>query len=449
MNNARKNQKSTGGLPRAVSFFAGTILCFFFTASAQIDSAANQRIFDAQLNELLKEVLSGNPSLKAAGYKVTAASASAAAKKSLDPPQAAVEFYQAPVTSFPNPLKNQMEIDYSLQQMFPFPGKLSSMSRAEKKRSEMLEADKQTLASDLIRDLKSAYYMLYLVDRRKEILLEKRDLLKNFEEIARKQYEVGMGSQSDILRGQTEVSLVVKDSIELEQNRISAIAMLNALRNKPTGAAIPSLPEIRPPSIEFTIDKIMPLAETNRPELVSMKLNTVMQQAMLNAAKKEFYPDFMVRGTYKQMTDLPDDWALMVGLSIPVAPWSLNKTSAGARSSEALVSQSTQDYNAMRNMVASQIQDALAKVESNQAQIQIIRQTIIPQATQTLQSVVAAYQTGKQDFLMLIDAERMLLMAKEDYHMAVMNLLASQAQLERAVGLSLDEIAQSLTGGRQ
>jgi outer membrane protein TolC len=291
--------------------------------------------------------------------------------------------------------------------------------------------------------------MLYLVDRRKEILLEKRDLLKNFEEIARKQYEVGMGSQSDILRGQTEVSLVVKDSIELEQNRISAIAMLNALRNKPTGAAIPSLPEIRPPSIEFTIDKIMPLAETNRPELVSMKLNTVMQQAMLNAAKKEFYPDFMVRGTYKQMTDLPDDWALMVGLSIPVAPWSLNKTSAGARSSEALVSQSTQDYNAMRNMVASQVRDAVAKVESNQAQIQIIRQTIIPQATQTLQSVIAAYQTGKQDFLMLLDAQRMLLMAKLDYHMAVMNLLASQAQLERAVGLSMEEIGQSLSGGRQ
>ena len=174
-----------------------------------------------------------------------------------------------------------------------------------------------------------------------------------------------------------------------------------------------------------------------------------MQQAELRAAKKEFYPDFMVRGTYKQMAENPDYWALMVGLSIPVAPWSLKKYSAGASSSEALVSQATQDYNAMHNMVASQVRDAVAKVECNQAQIQIIRQTIIPQATQTLQSVIAAYQTGKQDFLMLIDAERMLLMAKQDYHMAVMNFLASQAQLERAVGLSIEEIGQSLKGGRQ
>lgn len=449
MNNARKNQKSVEGVERALSLFVGTILCFFFTASAQIDSAANQRIFDAQLNGLLQEALSGNPSLKAAGYKVAAATASADAKKSLDPPQAGVEFYQAPINSFPNPFKNQMEVDYSLQQMLPFPGKLSAMSNAEKKRSEMLNADKRILADDLVRDVKTAFYELYLIDRKKEILIEKRSLLKNFEEIARKQYEVGMGTQSDILRAQTEVSLIVKDSIELEQNRISALAMINTLRNKPTDAAVPLLPEIRPPSLQLAIDTIMSFAEANRPELASMKLNTAMQQAELTAAKKEFYPDFMVRGTYKQMIDVPDDWALMVGLSIPVAPWSLKKFLAGTRSSEALVSQSTQEYNAMRTMVASQVRDAVAKVESNQAQIQIIRQTIIPQATQTLQSVIAAYQTGKQDFLMLIDAERMLLMAKQDYHMAVMNLLASQAQLERAVGLSLVEIAQSLTGGRQ
>ncbi len=447
MNNARKNQKGASGLKRAVSLFAGIILCIFFTASAQVDSVANQQIFDTQLHELLQEVLSGNPSLKAAGYKV--AVASAASKKSLDPPQVGVEFYQAPINSFPNPFKNQMEVDYSLQQMLPFPGKLSAMSSAEKKRSEMLDADKQTLADDLIRDVKTAYYELYFIDRKKEILLEKRGLLKNFEEIARKQYEVGIGTQSDILRAQTEISLITKDSIDLEQNRISALAMINALRNKPMDAVIPLLPEIQSPSLQLIIDKIMSLAEVNRSELVSMKLNTAMQQAELRAAKKEFYPDFMVRGTYKQMAENPDYWALMVGLSIPVAPWSLKKYSAGASSSEALVSQATQDYNAMHNMVASQVRDAVAKVECNQAQIQIIRQTIIPQATQTLQSVIAAYQTGKQDFLMLIDAERMLLMAKQDYHMAVMNFLASQAQLERAVGLSIEEIGQSLKGGRQ
>jgi outer membrane protein TolC len=146
------------------------------------------------------------------------------------------------------------------------------------------------------------------------------------------------------------------------------------------------------------------------------------------------------------MKDVPDDWELMIGLTVPVAPWSLGKYSAGVRSANALMSQSNYEYDNMRNMVFSDVSDALAKVRSNQAQVQIIRGTIIPQALQTLQSTVAAYQTGKQDFLTLIEAQRMLLEAKLEYHMAVMNLCAAHAQLERSVGLPVNKIEQSLTG---
>jgi outer membrane protein TolC len=81
--------------------------------------------------------------------------------------------------------------------------------------------------------------------------------------------------------------------------------------------------------------------------------------------------------------------------------------------------------------------------------LKLSKESAIPQAQQTLVSAMAAYKTGKEEFLMLIDIQRMIAMAKLDYHMAVMNLLDSQSQLERAVGLSIDEIGQSLKGGRQ
>jgi outer membrane protein TolC len=62
---------------------------------------------------------------------------------------------------------------------------------------------------------------------------------------------------------------------------------------------------------------------------------------------------------------------------------------------------------------------------------------------------MASYKTGKEEFLMLIDIQRMLAMAKLDYHMAVMSLLDSQSQLERAVGMNIEEIGQAPKGGRQ
>jgi outer membrane protein TolC len=75
------------------------------------------------------------------------------------------------------------------------------------------------------------------------------------------------------------------------------------------------------------------------------------------------------------------------------------------------------------------------------------RESVIPQAEQTLESALSAYRTGKQEFLMLIDIQRMLVMAKLDYHMAVMTLLDSQSRLERAIGLSIDEINKSSERG--
>jgi len=47
----------------------------------------------------------------------------------------------------------------------------------------------------------------------------------------------------------------------------------------------------------------------------------------------------------------------------------------------------------------------------------------------------------------LLDAYRTRLMAKENAEMAIMQLSASQADLEEAVGLGLDEIADKIRQG--
>lgn len=429
---------------RIATLLCPPVLAFCFAmsnpAAAEIDSLQNRLAFDAQLQQLLREACSANPALKAAGAGAAAASATAAAAKSLDPPQVGVDFYQTPISSFPDPVKRYDEIDYFLQQMVPFPGKLSARSEPERKRAEMLQADSAALAAEVARQAKEAFYELYLVDRRRDLLNENRDLLRFFEEVARKQYEVGTGKQSDILRAQTELSTVVKDSIELEQTGISDRAMVNALRAKPADSAIRPIPEIPPPFTNLTMERVGPLAEANRPELKSMTFALAMQQAGLAAAKKEYYPDFMVRGSYKQMRDAPDDWEFMVGITVPLAPWSAGKYSASTRNAKALESQAAYEFANRRNQVLSQVRDALARVQSSQAQIEIIRESIIPQARQTLQSTIAAYRTGKQDFLTLIDTRRMMLDAELEYHTAVTRLLESRAQLEQAVGVSLEEM---------
>jgi cobalt-zinc-cadmium efflux system outer membrane protein len=426
------------------------VIHYQFAFSQQPFSVDSSKMpaFQAALQELIIAARN-NPRLKAAEAKVKASSASVNVQKSLDPPQITFELYQAPLSSFPNPFKDQMEYDYSILQMIPFPGKLGAMAGAQRKRMEMLMADRKMQEQDIVRKVKSLYFELYLKDRQFEINHETHVLVSEFVEIAQKQYQVGMGKQSDVLRAQTELSSIRSDSIILVQQRKSMEGMINALCNRPVTAVIGYIPEIDPVIPDYELSALMVLAEKNRPELKSMQTGIEMQRSERMVARKEYLPDFMVRATYKQMTQAADDWALMIGATIPVAPWSLGKYSAGLARADANILGAQGELADMKNMVASEVNDAFLKLESAKELLKLSTVTAIPQAQESLESALSAYRTGKQEFLMLIDIQRMLVTAKLDRHMAVMTLLDGRSLLERAVGLSSDEIDKESERGNR
>jgi cobalt-zinc-cadmium efflux system outer membrane protein len=398
-----------------------------------------------RLDDLIAEALQSNPQLHAARNQTGAARARVNQVTAWDAPQLGVEFYQTPIQSFPNPLKNGMETDYYIQQMFPFPGKLSAMGTAAEMNANMVHQSYKALERKVLRDLKSAYYDLYLVQHKIEVNAENQDLLKNFVDIARKQYEVGMGKQADILRAQTELSTLINDGLNLQKDKRVVEAMINTTLNRSPDAPLGYVPDPDTDMPQWRFDQLRPLALESRPELKAMAFNTDMKQAELRGAKRDYFPDLMARVMYKDMARTTNDyWSVMLGISIPLSPWSSGRYTSKVQENELDLKRSQDEYTSEKNMVLFEVQDALVKVQTNQNLVSLYKSTLIPQAEQTLQSTLAAYQTGKTEFLMLIDAYRMLLMAKLNYYMSVMNYKSSQAALEQAVGMDITQIAEKL-----
>ncbi|HEX9654503.1 MAG TPA: TolC family protein [bacterium] len=394
------------------------------------------------LDELIAGALKSNPSLQAARLQTAAARTQVRQVRAWDPPQVGIEFYQTPIQAFPNPVSEGMETDYFVQQMIPFPGKISNMAKAARNNVEMSAENYNALERRVIRDLKSAYYELYLVQRKIAINAENQALLRQFVDIAMKQYEVGMGKQVDIFRAQTELSSLITEGINLEQQQKVSEAMINTILNHPVNSPLGYVPDLADTTATWTYDQIMPLALKVRPELKAMDYNINMNRAELALAKREYVPDLMVRFMYKDMANTGDDfWALMGGVSVPLAFWSKGKFKGKVQENQLNVKRAEEEYTEVKNMILFEVQRALVKVQSNKNVLTLYESTVVPQAEQTMQSTLAAYQTGKTEFLMLIDAYRMLLMAKLDYHMAVMNYMTSQAQLEQAVGMDIKELS--------
>ncbi len=397
------------------------------------------------LDSLITEALQNNPQLKAAQNQFLSSQKKIKQATAWDAPQIGVELYQVPVQSFPNPLKDNMETDYFIQQMIPFPGKLQAMGLSAANNAKMNEEQYNSLKNKIIKDLKTAYYEFYFVQRKIEINKENQELLKQFIEIASKQYQVGMGKQPDIIRAQTELSSLINDEVNLYKDKRDKETLLNTILNRPPYQPFVQIDEIYEDIPEWSFQQLLPVAFSNRPELKGMNFNIEMYKSELKASELEYYPDLMVRLMYKNMSDTKNDfWSAMVGVNLPFAFWSKDKYGGKVEENELNIKMAEEQYNSMKNMISYDVQNAVVKLETNRNLYNLNKNTVVPQAEQTLQSTLAAYQTGKTEFLMLIDAYRMLFMAKLDFYMSEMNLMQAEAQLEQAVGLSIPEIKAKL-----
>lgn len=413
-------------------------LFFCFLVLAAVVQAEDAQ--EIRLNDLITEAVENNPELKATRYKNKAAETRISQAKAWEAPQIGVEFPLTPVSSFPNPFKDSMETDFFIQQEIPFPGKIDIMTRSEKSYSEMTAWNSKSLENIVIRDLKKAYYELYLIQKKIKINAGSKDLMRQFTALARKQYEVGKGSQADILRAQTELSMLINEGETLLQEKQITETMINTILGRPPEQALGVVPEIDTGNLPKGRDDLVDYALKNRPELKAMDENILMKTAEHDLARREYYPDIMLRLMYKAMDEGPDDYfSTMVSVDIPFMFWSGGKIKGRVEESRIDILKAKEELHSMANMTRYQIREAMLSAETSRKTMELYKSTVIPQAEQTREAMRAAYATGAAELFSLIETLRMELQARQDYHTAVSSYMRNLAALDQAAGIGTIE----------
>ena len=178
---------------------------------------------------LVETALKQNPGLASAHLSAQAAHSTGVHHSAWDAPELGVDFFQTPIKSFPNPLKNQQEIDYSVSQMIPFPGKLDAMAKPQHLHSVTEERRAESMELEVRRDVLSAYADLYSVEWRLKLIREDRVEVDHLLGAVRAGYEGGMGSQADLLRMESETARLDAEVLEAEQEGTEARAAMVSL----------------------------------------------------------------------------------------------------------------------------------------------------------------------------------------------------------------------------
>lgn len=390
----------------------------------------------SKINDYLAYAALNNPGLEAAFNRWKAELEMVAQARTLPDPRFNYGNFIQEVETRVGPQQQRV----GLSQMFPWFGKLELRGAAAMAGANAAQQQYESAKLKLFDEVKQAYYELYYVGRAVGIAEENVELLKYFEEVARSKYEAGKAQQADVLKAQVELDRLRDRVRTLQDLKHPTLARLNATLNRPAAAQLPWPTHFPPTRISNTRPALVQQIVKFNPELKRLDFLAEKEQANIALAKKEFYPDVTLGLDYVQtgdarMSGVPDSGKdpVMLGVSVNLPLWR-DKYRAGVR-------QAVNRYNATRlerqdraNLLTSDLELALFKFQDAQRKIVLYRDSLIPKADQNVKVIQRSYESGKSDFLSLIDAERVLLEFQLTYERAVADREQGLSTVEKLVG---------------
>jgi len=260
--------------------------------------------------------------------------------------------------------------------------------------------------------------------------------------VAKTKYETGTGLQQDVLLAQLELSRLLDQEIKVKAMRQNQAIALNVLMDMPRRDSVTLtgfVPQLLPalPAKEIYFD----LAEQYRPLLKKKETDIEAASSRLKVAEKDTLPDFTVgviygdrRGDYPPpMGGTRDNFlSLMLGVRVPL--YSSRKQSKVIDQRSAELQQSYYASQDETGKVMGAISTAMTEYDRAREEFSLYEKGIIPQASQTVQSMLAGYQVNEVDFLNLIRSQVTLLNYQLQYWKTFTEAKQSLARLEAAVG---------------
>jgi len=392
------------------------------------------------LAQAVKEATEKNPEIAALRERVRSMEARAKQASYLEDPEIALQAGGVPLAN-PTNLSRADSNMVGVRQKFPFFGKLGLKEKIALQEVKIMEEELRAKEREIISMVKMTYADLFMADRMIEILREQLDIMRGIIRATEARYQVGKVTQQDVFKALLEQSEMINQQIVAEEERKVFEVKLNALLNRPpqTPIEIPSdLPVSRP---AFTRLGLEETALASRPELRGAERGIERAQRMYELAEKNRkFPDFMVGWDYWRMpTDemTKNRYGLMVNITIPFSPWTIGRRHEEVEEALAEIRVARAGREAAKNMTLREIGESWAKVQAGQRSVELYRGGLLSQAELSFRAAMAAYETGRVEFVNLLEAQRALREARMGYFRALVGLTQNLADLERAVGKEL------------
>jgi len=187
---------------------------------------------------------------------------------------------------------------FSASQTFPFPGKLSLKGEMASWDAESQKAFSEVIRLRTTARVKEFYYELFLAYKNIDLIKDRANLFSRIEDAALSRYSAGMASQQEVLMAQTEKYMLLEKEEMLGQKIQSIEAMLNTTIGRDVSSPLGRPEELSYTAFPQNIELLINTAYANSPEIRIKEKMIAGAEVKVQMAKKEYYPDFTINGSY-------------------------------------------------------------------------------------------------------------------------------------------------------
>ncbi len=407
------------------------LLCFCAASSAQ-----EKKVPVLTLDQITEISLENYPLLKSNQQTIKRDKEMSVVERSLDNPQFEIMFDDQPVSSAS--LGRGMRKNFKLSQMFPGPGKRALRGKAAMAMSEVAAANLDVNKQNLIRDIKENYYMLFMARSEKKIVEKSVAILSNFMSIIMQRYQLGLASQTDVIKLNLDIEKMKTELITIKKNDGIFTARLKSFMNKKENDTFEIDLAMKTGEIKLSAGELFDIAKKNNSDIAVTSKMIDKNQYSVELAKYGRKPDFMVSAQYSNLRgDMEENkWTVMVGASIPLYKKRINSE---IKAVEAELSSAREMKNAMENDTFRMISEELAYVAAQNELVNKYSASIIPSAGMSVQAAMIAYQNSQIDYESLVMTEQELFNFEMENIRAYVDYLVHFNMLERIVGTKIRE----------
>ncbi len=390
---------------------------------------------DLSLREALALTLLDNPDLQVFGWEVRAREARTLQASLWPNPEIGGDMEDF---GGPDQLSGTdvAEVGFGLSQLLPLGGDVGARRRVAARERDLAGWNYETVRLDVFTATAQRFAEVLAAQERLQLADNLLALARRFAQTVADRAEAGKVSPLEATRAG-----VVRANAEIARGR--AARQLTAARKNLGSLWGDPDPDFERVSGAFgkilpvpALQSVADLIDRN-PDVARFATEMALRQADLDLAQAERIPDPTLSAGAKRVNELGET-GFRAGISIPLPLF--NRNQGTIQEARFRIQQVEAEERAARLEVQRQLASAYETLAAAYDAATTLDEDVLPAATETFAATEEGYREGKFDLLTVLDAQRTLFEATNQYVEAAQTYHQARAEVERLIGTPLSSL---------